>query len=747
MACDQCESQRASGHRFCGECGEELLCPRCAEYLEVGATFCGECGRRLGPMPEPRAQKGLMDYLDASAMVVFPFMLILLATEAVGMFFNIGDTWSFLADYESTFFLLLPLVTPIVTCGGLTLQIYWIILVLVISACIALVLYQSRGMFKVRSMDEIAPKAEPTPMYWVCLLFGSVIILELIVMFLEAALGMSVDTPGWIDEMTLPEMAFEFADAAVWEEVVSRALPMGIPMAAVAFFYTRKAGSAKYILGGFGISKVSVILIVITAVVFGLAHVDSWNSAKAIPAMLGGLAMGYLYARFGIHASILYHFITDYMTVAIKTAGEVPVSLTYLCILVISLACVASVMVRTWRGLHQAKELPLTGFEKSGDPGERFPGGLEVPGLDHHVAPEGLEPREVPLEVYVPVADGEVLVGLAAVVVDVDVGDAIAQQLEHLVDLPGGVGVPDVEAYAQLCPLDHAGEVLRPAAEHERQLGHVLDSDGDAVLPRCGVDVPHRLPRDLGAAVLQPVHRKGGGAGVHGHVGDVEVGGRLDDGNELPHGGLPHHRAERRGVGLAERGVDLVGEVVAGQELGELVEVVDDVVVRLGDDLPEVELPDDAVQPLLRGVAAEMGAGDAYHEGCTSSPSTVTGASLSMSTSRSSSLMVTSMAPRTGFLSANDTFPRVATCLLRFSHVVFPRMFLRRTERVASRILWFLIMRWKRSRVAAPESIPSSRDSSASGNIERTALRTFSSSSLGFTGHLTVTSAMLERLG
>ena len=112
----------------------------------------------------------------------------------------------------------------------------------------------------------------------------------------------------------------------------------------------------------------------------------------------------------------------------------------------------------------------------------------------------------------------------------------------------------------------------------------------------------------------------------------------------------------------------------------------------------------------------------------------------------SSSRIMTSMAPRTGFLSAKDTFPTVATCLLRFIHVAFPRMFLMRTERVASSILWFLIRRWKRSREAAPERIPSSRDSSASGNIERTAPRTFSSSSLGFTGHLTVTSAMLERL-
>ena len=581
MACGECESQRAAGHRFCGNCGEELSCPRCEEYRGMGAVFCGECGRRLAQDPEPPAGRGLMFYLDAAVMIVLPFMLILLAIETAGMLLNIGSTWSFLEDYESTFFLLLPLVTPIATFGGLPIQIYWIVLVAVILACIALILYQSRDMFRVRSLDDVAPKAGPTPMYWVCLLFGSVIILELIVMFVESALGLPMETPGWIDKMTLPEMAFEFADAAVWEEVVSRALPMGIPMAAIAFICTKRLDSAKYVLGGFGFSKASVILIVVTAVVFGIAHVDSWNAAKAIPTVLGGLAMGYLYARFGIHASIIYHFLTDYMMVATKTAGDVAVSLTYVCILAISLACVVSVLLKTWRAVHQVKDLPLTGFEGSGDPGERFLRRLEVPGLDDQVATEGLEPRQVPLEIDVTVADGEVLVCHAAVVVYVDIGHAVAQQVEHRVDLAGGVGVAYVEADAQVGAIDHAGEVLGPAAEHERQLGHVLDAHRDSVLLRGGVDVAHGLPRYLRAAVLQPVHRQGRCARMHGDVRDVEVGGGLDDGHELPHGGLPHHRAERRGVGLAERCVDLVGEVVARQELGELVEVVDDVVVGL----------------------------------------------------------------------------------------------------------------------------------------------------------------------
>ena len=57
-----------------------------------------------------------------------------------------------------------------------------------------------------------------------------------------------------------------------------------------------------------------------------------------------------------------------------------------------------------------------------------------------------------------------------------------------------------------------------------------------------------------------------------------------------------------------------------------------------------------------------------------------------MRASRSSSSTVTSIAPRTGFLSANDTFPTVATCLLRLIRVVLPCMFFSRIEREASSI-------------------------------------------------------------
>ena len=97
--------------------------------------------------------------------------------------------------------------------------------------------------------------------------------------------------------------------------------------------------------------------------------------------------------------------------------------------------------------------------------------------------------------------------------------------------------------------------------------------------------------------------------------------------------------------------------------------------------------------------------------------------------------MTTSIAPRTGFLSANDTLPTVATCLLRLILVLEPCRFLRSMERAASRILCPRILLAKVSRVGAVPVNPDSPSSTvASGNIDIIADSTLSGSSLGFTG-------------
>ena len=49
---------------------------------------------------------------------------------------------------------------------------------------------------------------------------------------------------------------------------------------------------------------------------FGFAHSFNWDLYKVLPAFLAGLAMGYLFLKFGLYAAIMFHFFTDYLSIS-----------------------------------------------------------------------------------------------------------------------------------------------------------------------------------------------------------------------------------------------------------------------------------------------------------------------------------------------------------------------------------------------------------------------------------------------
>ncbi len=82
-------------------------------------------------------------------------------------------------------------------------------------------------------------------------------------------------------------------------------------------------------------------------------------------------------------------------------------------------------------------------------------------------------------EVDVPVTYRQMLVPLAVVVVDVDVHQPVGEPVYHGVDLPSGVGVPDIEGHTEIGALDEAAEALGGPPQEERDIRHVLDPQPD----------------------------------------------------------------------------------------------------------------------------------------------------------------------------------------------------------------------------------------------------------------------------
>ena len=338
-------------------------------------------------------------------------------------------------------------------------------------------------------------------------------------------------------------------------------------------------------------------------------------------------------------------------------------------------------------------------------------------------------------EIYRSFAYRQMRIAGPVVVVDVDVDEPVAQQIDDGIYLPRGVGMTYVEGHAEIRAFHDLRQLRCGPAQEERRGGHVLDSHDDSRIIRMLRYPPDSILRPCDRAVLQSRNRHRRQPRMDRHDLGIQLRRRVQDVERLLQGRLPQPVAHRGDVPVADRSMDLAFEAVPGEDVRDLPDMVRHRLVRLREDLPEPEMLRHGTGPAFRRKAAESRAGDPYHRSLTSSPSTVSGATRSMRDWRSSSSTDTSMPPRTGFLSAKEILPTVATCLFRRNLVRLSRIPLVITARVASRILCFLIWAEKRSRPGAVPTNPfSPSSSSASGNSERTASRTLSGSSLGLTG-------------
>ena len=111
--------------------------------------------------------------------------------------------------------------------------------------------------------------------------------------------------------------------APLLEEFVFRILLVGIPLFAL---YSGRA-SIRYFLkclwtpSSLNIldSKKAIFLIIFVGILFGFAHIafsDSWSEGKFAQATAGGIILGWVYLRYGIVASLLIHWATNYFIFA-----------------------------------------------------------------------------------------------------------------------------------------------------------------------------------------------------------------------------------------------------------------------------------------------------------------------------------------------------------------------------------------------------------------------------------------------
>ena len=288
-------------------------------------------------------------------------ILLKLILELTNLVLLSGDVFD--AAYETVFpvRVAIPSPTEIFSVTGSGLQVYWTVLAAVVFACCALTLWHSKdGLVIRRSSDITEPKH--TEMLGIAIAMCALLSLQMILMAVSSSVFGTIDDPD--QEKSVAETLLGSLNAGVLEELNIRLLMIGAPMAVIAALYRRK-DCLRNLFGGFGMSWAALVLIILSSLVFGYAHVDRWGWARFPDTVLMGLALGYLYTRFGLHVTIMVHFMWDFDVGLANGIGAGLLGPLYTFQLLIGFACIVLVAVLAWKQKDGVHSIPRTGFERT----------------------------------------------------------------------------------------------------------------------------------------------------------------------------------------------------------------------------------------------------------------------------------------------------------------------------------------------------------------------------------------------
>jgi len=122
------------------------------------------------------------------------------------------------------------------------------------------------------------------------------------------------------------QLLMDFTVAPLLEESTFRMMMIGLPVVAVVLIARGSIATALRCLwrpsaawdGGRRsvVKPVAYFFLAVSSLLFGYAHFaagSGWSVGKISEAALGGLALGFLYVRYGFHTSLLLHWSIDYV--------------------------------------------------------------------------------------------------------------------------------------------------------------------------------------------------------------------------------------------------------------------------------------------------------------------------------------------------------------------------------------------------------------------------------------------------
>jgi hypothetical protein len=303
--CQRCGRSFASDSRFCPFCGASAAAPSPQAY--VPGWY---------PLPHKSTWQSIKEAVR-TASTWFIFLVLIEVTVNVGILIW-GSTLVMpnIPGYSKLLYIITPWIVDIYKLEGYTLSGYFFFLMLAIVISYAYMLFRSLPQLpKELKGDEVK---EHTPLYRIGTLFCATVFCSFLVYGLLALFDVNPTVPEFA-ELPLWKQIFSMAGASVYEEVVCRILLIGVPLFVYHVITRQDRDHKRYVLGGnIAIDRPALLLLIFSSAMFAAAHLFIWDFWKLVPTFVSGLALGYLFLRYGVYASIMLHFFIDFLSMPME---------------------------------------------------------------------------------------------------------------------------------------------------------------------------------------------------------------------------------------------------------------------------------------------------------------------------------------------------------------------------------------------------------------------------------------------
>ncbi len=255
-------------------------------------------------------------FISYLMILVLSFIIVLAMTPEIQEWITTpsipsADDPSVLLLPEGVFFLIFPVPVLLFTFSGAGFQAWHILMLSILILAFSYGKYDLIKDWLSRKNQVLlsltAPEKAKSSLEGVAKLFMASSFFGMVYFVFLAITNVEMNTPNF-DEFSRPELIYGLFNAAVFEELISRLLLIGVPLLIIALVKRWNNPLKKLIGGGLDINYMTMGLITFSAIFFALAHVGGWDFWKVPQVLVTGFALGYAFVRYGLHASILVHF-------------------------------------------------------------------------------------------------------------------------------------------------------------------------------------------------------------------------------------------------------------------------------------------------------------------------------------------------------------------------------------------------------------------------------------------------------